>query len=364
MDAITIQGLGKRYGDIVALHEIEFSVPAGELVTLLGPSGCGKTTTLRSIAGLEIPDSGRIAIEGKEVSSASSGAFVPPEKRGLGMVFQSYAIWPHMSVFQNVAYGLIARKLPASEVRKRVERTLALVGLDGFGDRSATKLSGGQQQRVALARSLAGEPRVLLLDEPLSNLDAKLRERMRLEIKQLQRRLGFTAVYVTHDQAEALALSDRIIVMEAGRIVQQGTGRDIYREPQSRFVADFVGQSSFVDGTITAYDRASGMAELRSGSGFCVRGRVPEGSRHRMMPGGQASAALRPEDIRIHGEPPPGENSWQAEVTADLFLGGMRELMLDSSGHPLKAHVSAEEAVPPDGKVWLSVQPGLVRILG
>src|SRR5436190_7006243 len=226
MNAISIDGISKCYRGITALQEISVTVQRGEFVTLLGPSGCGKTTTLRAIAGLERPDTGSIAIEGREMFSAMTGCFVPPEKRGLGMVFQSYAIWPHMTVFQNIAYGLVAKRVPSAAVRTRVEDVLAMVGLAGLGDRPATNLSGGQQQRVALARSLVGEPRVLLLDEPLSNLDAKLRERMRIELKQLQKRLGLATVYVTHDQAEALALSDRIMVMDHGRIVQQGGGKD------------------------------------------------------------------------------------------------------------------------------------------
>src|SRR5690349_5350313 len=254
---LAARSIVKRFGRVTAVDGVSFEVKQGAVLTLLGPSGCGKTTTLRVVAGFERPDEGEVDIEGRTVVAPARGAFVPPEKRGLGMVFQSYAIWPHMTVFQNVAYGLVARRVPAADIRRRVEQALAMVGLAGLGERPATRLSGGQQQRVALARSLVGEPRVLLLDEPLSNLDAKLRERMRVELKQLQKRLGVTTVYVTHDQTEALALSDRIIVMEAGRIVQQGDGREIYRHPRSRFVVDFVGHANLVDGTVTDYDRAT-----------------------------------------------------------------------------------------------------------
>ena len=343
MSAIEIDGISKRYDDVVALHEIGFSVEPGEFITLLGPSGCGKTTTLRSIAGLDRPDTGRIAIDGREMFSAGGGLFVPPEKRGLGMMFQSYAIWPHMTVFQNVAYGLVAKKVASAEIAKRVETTLEIVGLAGYGGRPATQLSGGQQQRVALARSLVGEPSVLLLDEPLSNLDSKLRERMRLELKQLQNRLGLTTVYVTHDQAEALALSDRIIVMDGGRIVQQGRGRDIYHDPQSRFVVDFVGHANLIEGIIMTHDAATGIAELRSAAGFVVRGAV---SGPGIAANVTAIAALRPEDIRLeHREANASpENVWQARIVSDLFLGNMRELLLDVGGHVLKAQVAREQA--------------------
>jgi iron(III) transport system ATP-binding protein len=356
MSAIEIDGISKRYDDVVALHEIGFSVEPGEFITLLGPSGCGKTTTLRSIAGLERPDTGRIAIDGREMFPAAGRLFVPPEQRGLGMVFQSYAIWPHMTVFQNVAYGLVAKKIPSPEIAKRVNATLESVGLGGYGDRPATHLSGGQQQRVALARSLVGEPSVLLLDEPLSNLDSKLRERMRLELKQLQKQHGLTTVYVTHDQAEALALSDRIVVMDGGRIVQQGRGRDIYRNPQSRFVVDFVGHANLIEGTILTHDLAAGHAELQSASGFVVRGEVSGA----ITVGGTAIAALRPEDIRLERHE---TNNWQATIVSDLFLGNMRELLLDVGGHVLKAQVAREQAVPEDGKIWFSVSPDAIRIV-
>ena len=363
MDAITISGISKRYGEVTALHEISFSVGRGELVTLLGPSGCGKTTTLRAIAGLEKPDSGRIAIHGRDVFSAGERIFVPPEKRALGMVFQSYAIWPHMTVFRNVANGLVAQGVPADEIRRRVDETLAMVGLAGLGERPATRLSGGQQQRVALARSLVGEPRVLLLDEPLSNLDAKLRERMRVELKQLQKRLGVTAVYVTHDQAEALALSDRIIVMDGGRIVQEGHGKEIYRNPHSRFVVDFVGQANLVDGVVADYDGATRRARLVSESGLEVHGTVPQAASDAIGAGRRATAALRPEDVRISLVRRPGTNVWAAQVTSDLFLGNARELLLDTQGHVLKVQVASEQPLPPDGKVWLIAEPAAIHIL-
>jgi ABC-type Fe3+/spermidine/putrescine transport system ATPase subunit len=247
---IEVTRLQVCYGETVAVHEIDFSVAAGELVTLLGPSGCGKTTTLRSIAGLETPSSGRILLHGEPMYCSATRRNVPTEKRGVSMVFQSYAIWPHMTVFENVAYGLRVRRLPATELRQHVDRALDLVQMRNFADRPASKLSGGQQQRVAVARAVAFNPKVLLFDEPLSNLDAKLRAEMRVELRELQRRLGITSLYVTHDQEEALAISDRIIVMQDGRIEQIGTPEEIYGRPSSRFVADFVGCANLIPGSL------------------------------------------------------------------------------------------------------------------
>src|SRR5581483_5077821 len=256
---LSVKGLYTEYpndrGQIVkAAQNVTFDVPEGKLFTLLGPSGCGKTTTLRSIAGLERPVSGEIEVDGRVVYSSSKGIFVAPNKRNFGMVFQTYAIWPHMNVFQNVAFPLEVRKMAKLEIRERVMRVLTAVQLAHLVDREATKLSGGQQQRLALARALVMEPQLLLLDEPLSNLDAKLREKMRFELKRLQRELKLTTVYVTHDQGEALALSHEIAVMNEGRVVQIGTPRQIYEQPQDRFVADFVGTTNFIGGTVSTVD--------------------------------------------------------------------------------------------------------------
>jgi iron(III) transport system ATP-binding protein len=237
--------------DVRAVDGVSISIASGSILTLLGPSGCGKTTTLRCLAGLERPDAGRIVIGDTTVFDSAKGIFVPPSDRGIGMVFQSYAIWPHMSVFENVAFPLRVarnRKYSAAEIKDKVARALEMVRLGGFERRSATQLSGGQQQRLALARGLVHEPKILLLDEPLSNLDAKLREQMRFELKRLQRSLRVTTVYVTHDQAEALALSDEIAVFNQGRIVQRGNPHDIYSHPTSRFVADFIGSANFLTG--------------------------------------------------------------------------------------------------------------------
>ena len=245
---IEISDLVVDYGEVRAVDGVSLSVAQGELVTLLGPSGCGKTTTLRAVAGLEDPSGGVIRLGGTTVYSASAKRNLPSEKRGVSMVFQSYAIWPHMTVFDNVAYGLKVRKMPKAEIAANVARVLDLVQMRGYSDRPSSKLSGGQQQRVAVARAIAFSPEVLLFDEPLSNLDAKLRVQMRVELRELQKRLGITALYVTHDQEEALAISDRVIVMNAGKIEQIGTPEDIYRFPRTVFVADFVGNANMVQG--------------------------------------------------------------------------------------------------------------------
>src|SRR5215467_824459 len=251
MAGITIPGFSKNFGanaEGAAVSDINLDIANNSFVTLLGPSGCGKTTTLRLIAGYIVPDAGTIEVDGRTVSSASS--VVSPEARGMGMVFQNYAIWPHKTVFENVVFGLKLRKVPAADAKKKVSDALALVNLAGLEQRYPNELSGGQQQRVALARSLVVEPDILLLDEPLSNLDAKLRERMRTELKELQRRTGITFVYVTHDQAEALALSDRIAVMQLGRLQQFGSPDEVYTRPKNRIVADFMGHVNFLAGKI------------------------------------------------------------------------------------------------------------------
>ena len=264
MAGITIRGLSKSFGagetDVAAVDDLDLDIKDNQFVTLLGPSGCGKTTTLRLIAGYIVPDQGTIEVDDRLLSSP--GGVVPPEARGMGMVFQNYAVWPHKTVFENVVFGLKLRKVPAAQARQQVEETLALVNLTGLEGRYPNELSGGQQQRVALARSLVVEPSILLLDEPLSNLDAKLRERMRAELKELQRRTGITFVYVTHDQAEALALSDQIAVMHGGRLQQYGTPFEVYAHPANRMVADFMGLVNLVPGKLRALNNGGGIVEV------------------------------------------------------------------------------------------------------
>ncbi len=240
--ALQVRDVVKRFGRVAAVNGVSFDVAHGEVLTLLGPSGCGKTTTLRVVAGFERPDAGEVDLQGRTVVAPAKRINLPPEKRGLGMVFQSYAIWPHMTVYENVAYPLVIRRVKSAEIKRRVEETLELVGLQGYGGRPATLLSGGQQQRVALARALVYSPSILLRDEPLSNLDAKLRSQMRIELKRLQQRVSVTVLFVTHDQVEAMSLSTKLAVMNLGKIEQLGTPQEVYEQPATPFVEDFIGR--------------------------------------------------------------------------------------------------------------------------
>ncbi len=304
---------------VKAAQDITIDVPEGHFFTLLGPSGCGKTTTLRSVAGLERPVSGEISVGNTVVYSGKRNVFVPPNQRGFGMVFQSYAIWPHMDVFTNTAFPLQVRKNKPSreEIEAKVMRVLKAVQLDHLRDREATKLSGGQQQRLALARALVMEPKLLLLDEPLSNLDAKLRELMRFELKRLQRELKITTVYVTHDQSEALALSHHIAVMSAGRIQQIGTPREIYERPHNQFVADFVGSTNFIDGQVTARDGDEGYVRVETELGT-LRALTVEPVR----PGDRVVLSVRPEDVQLsEAKPATDINVMHGLVDQKVFIG-------------------------------------------
>jgi ABC-type Fe3+/spermidine/putrescine transport system ATPase subunit len=261
---LIVDSIDKQFKETKAVDQVSFALAKGDFLTLLGPSGCGKTTTLRAIAGFETIDTGSISIDGQVVSDPVSGIDLPAEKRSFGMVFQSYAVWPHMTVAENAAYGLHNAGMSKDDQRKAVERVLKMVGLSGEIDRPATMLSGGQQQRVALARAIVYEPKILLFDEPLSNLDAKLRERMRLELRRLQAELGITSVYVTHDQEEAMVVSDIVIVMNLGRIQQIGSPQDIYDRPANRFVADFIGAANIFDCKVSEIDNAAGLAKVEA----------------------------------------------------------------------------------------------------
>jgi iron(III) transport system ATP-binding protein len=295
MAGIAIRGLSKSFGardaSFAAVADLDLEIKDNSFVTLLGPSGCGKTTTLRLIAGYIVPDKGTIEVDGRALSSP--GAVVSPEARGMGMVFQNYAVWPHKTVFENVVFGLKLRRIPTAAAKKQVETALALVNLSGLEGRYPNELSGGQQQRVALARSLVVEPSILLLDEPLSNLDAKLRERMRTELKELQRRTGITFVYVTHDQAETLALSDHVAVMSGGRLQQYGTPFEVYAHPANRMVADFMGLVNLVPGKVRALANGGGTVELSPDLTLDVA--ALDG----LKPGESVDVAIRPENIRL-----------------------------------------------------------------
>jgi len=351
--SIEVRDLVVRYGAVTAVRGVTFEVAAGEHVTLLGPSGCGKTTTLRAIAGLEQPESGEIRIDGKPVFSSAPRVRVPPEQRGLSMVFQSYAIWPHMTVFDNVAYGLRVRKTPAAEVAERVGRALGLVQMSELAARSASKLSGGQQQRVALARAFVFGPAVLLFDEPLSNLDAKLRAEMRLEIKELQRALGITSVYVTHDLEEALAISDRIVVMRDGAIEQTGTPAEIYDLPRNAFVADFVGSANLIEGRPRPELAGSGLVALETSGGAIVHGTAfgrPAGPR--------ACFSVRTVHVRLsRGRPTAPVNVWPATVRRRVFQGDFTQYHLDWDGRTLVVRGVAVDPVDEGQTVYLTVEP-------
>jgi iron(III) transport system ATP-binding protein len=348
---LSVKSLHTEYaaanGQVVkAAQDVSFDVPDGALFTLLGPSGCGKTTTLRSIAGLERPQSGAIEVGGRVVFSSEKGVFVAPNRRNFGMVFQSYAIWPHMNVFKNVAFPLEVRKVRPSrkEIEEKVMRVLSAVQLAELADRDATKLSGGQQQRLALARALVMEPQLLLLDEPLSNLDAKLREKMRFELKRMQRDLGLTTVYVTHDQSEALALSHEIAVMNEGRIVQIGSPRDIYERPANKFVADFVGNTNFIDGMVAAAKAGNGRCRVAT-----ALGELNVQCAETPVQGSPVVVSVRPEDVELSEAEPPREeddNISRGIVDAKVFLGDYLDFQVKVGESVLLARVHPSLRTP------------------
>jgi iron(III) transport system ATP-binding protein len=334
--------LTKRFGKVEAVNDVSFTVSRGDMISLLGPSGCGKTTTLRCVAGLDTPNDGRIMIGGMTVSDPSNGIEIPPEKRSIGMVFQSYAIWPHMNVFQNVAFPLKLKKMNRSDIQEKVSNTLNLVGLGAFSDRPATDLSGGQQQRVALARALVAEPHLVLFDEPLSNLDAKLRDYMREELLSLQKQINFTAIYVTHDQREALALSDHLIIMKDGRVDQIGRPDEVYNNPRTSFVADFMGASNTLEGSV-----------VHAGSNHFVMIQIKDhdarfvcrGDTERLREGMTVKVSFRPEATGIltlkPDEAPPANldtiNRLSGVLKASLFLGEYFECTITAGHFSLKA---------------------------
>jgi iron(III) transport system ATP-binding protein len=346
---------GERGQAIRATRDVSFEVPEGKLFTLLGPSGCGKTTTLRSIAGLERPKSGEITVRGEFVYSSEHGIFVAPNRRNFGMVFQSYAIWPHLNVYRNAAFPLEVRraKLSRTQIADKVMGVLRAVALDDLADRPATKLSGGQQQRLALARALVMEPQLLLLDEPLSNLDAKLRERMRFELKRIQRELKLTTVYVTHDQNEALALSHMIAVMNDGQIAQIGTPRDIYERPRDRFVADFVGTTNFVDGVVIGTDEG-GRCRVRTALGeLRVSGVEHAGVNAAVV------ISVRPEDVELSEAPQPctdGDNLCAGSVDAKAFLGDCLDFRIKIGDVVLLARSHPSLRTPVGGTIYVRMR--------
>ena len=357
---IEVKGLVKIYEDgenagVKAVNDISFTVEEGRFYTLLGPSGCGKTTTLRCIAGLEKANGGEIIVAGNKVYSAKDNTYVPAYRRPIGMVFQSYAIWPHMTVFENVAFPLRVgkQKVSNADVKKKVTTALEQVELGGYEERMATQLSGGQQQRLALARALVREPQVLLLDEPLSNLDAKLRERMRFELRELQRRLRITTLYVTHDQIEALSMSNLIAVMNEGVIVQEGAPREIYLTPKTKFVANFIGSTNQLSGEVTRID-ADGMASVRTEDGEIVCA-ILDG----LGAGSKVVVVVRPESVNLHVQrPAQNVNVIAAKIGAAMFLGEYLDCTVELGKHVLQTHQRHTLQIRRGDPVWVELPAG------
>lgn len=334
---LLVENINKNFGDVRAVRDVGLHVQEGEFFTLLGPSGCGKTTLLRIVAGLEIPDTGRVVLDGVDITS------LPANKRQVNTVFQSYALFPHLNIFENVAFGLRSRKVPQNEVENRVNRRMEMLGLEEMAERYPHQLSGGQQQRVALARALVNEPQVLLLDEPMSALDAKLRAQVQVELRRLQRKLQQTFILVTHDQDEALVVSDRIAVMNEGQIIQHGTPKEVYEQPHNRFVAEFLGAANLIDGK-----RQNN--RIQTDFGIFHLEDCPSWD--------HGTVAIRPERIRIVSQPPE-KNGVKATVREAIYRGTIVDLWLDPG--PLRTRTAAHRNYQPGEEVWLELpREGLV----
>jgi iron(III) transport system ATP-binding protein len=357
MAHVLLDGLSKRFGEVDAVRGLDLEIADGEFVSLLGPSGCGKSTTLRLLAGFLPPDAGRIVVDGQVLSAPNEA--VPPERRGMSMIFQSYAVWPHKTVFENLGFGLKLRKVSRGEIERRIGRMLELVRLAGLGSRYPGELSGGQQQRVALARALVVEPRILLLDEPLSNLDANLREEMRFEIRRLHDEVGITSVYVTHDQAEAMVTSDRIAVMHDGRLEQIGTPEEIYEAPRTRFVAGFIGRTNSLDGVVVERGRVScgGLALSATDNGSAL------------PPGARVAVSIRPQaiELRAMADSPPAvdANVLEGRIARHVYLGEARDYLVAVVGTDITLRVatSARQAFKPGEAVRLTIEPDACRVM-
>src|ERR1043165_1364475 len=355
---IEVEDLRIHYGEVAAVRGVSFAVAPGEQLTLLGPSGCGKTTTLRAIAGLEQPSAGEIRIGGAPVYSSARRVNIPAEKRGLSMVFQSYAIWPHMTVFDNVAYGLRVRGESRAQIAVKVERALDMVQMRAFAERGASQLAGGQQQRVALARAFVFQPAVLLFDEPLSNLDAKLRADMRIELRELQHRLGITSVYVTHDLEEALAMSDHIVVMRDRLIAQVGTPHEIYNRPRNAFVADFIGSANLVRGRTRSARAQGDMAALETAAGHIVHGMA-----HGRPAGAELTFSIRTVHLQLAAQKrAAAQNVWPVRVERSVFQGDFTQTIVVWGDQ----HVTLRGTMEPlaeGSAAFMSVEPQRVVLL-
>jgi ABC-type Fe3+/spermidine/putrescine transport system ATPase subunit len=353
---LEFRGVLKRFQTVNAVDGVSFSIFPGEIFTLLGPSGCGKTTTLRLAAGLEEPDAGEILINGVSAAAPERGLFLPPERRRLGMVFQSYAIWPHLTVFENVAFPLRVRRESSEMIRQRVSHALEIVGLGGLSERGATQLSGGQQQRVALARALVYEPALLLLDEPLSNLDAKLREQMRFELRALQRKLNLTVLYVTHDQTEAMTLSDRIAVVNRGRFEQVGAPEEVYEKPATAFVGHFLGRTIALEGTLR---KTAGGAWVQLAGGARIATDLSQ--LDSLLDGAAVRLSARPEDIAILAAAEPGENQLDAIVEQVDYLGDRFDYHVRAAGALWVLPAAKKDRYDIGAKIRLSIHPERLR---
>ena len=342
---VILKGVTKKFGKVVAVNKVSLEIEDGELFTILGPSGCGKTTTLRIVAGFEFPDEGKVVFDEADVT------FRKPYERGTAMVFQNYALWPHMTVFDNIAYGLRIKKLPKDEVRKRVMKVIELVGLRGLEGRYPLQLSGGQQQRVALARALVVEPKVLLLDEPLSNLDAKLRVKMREEIRRLQKRLGITTIYVTHDQEEAMSLSDRIAIMNDGKVIQVGHPKEIYMSPGNLFVATFIGRSTALMGRVV--EVSGEIVKVAVGEGAVIKGRIARG--YELSINDEAIAIMRPEDFDLD-KPKAEANKLTGTVDLTMFIGTFNQVKIRLGNQSFKAYLDPDIEVKPGTEMTVYIR--------
>jgi spermidine/putrescine transport system ATP-binding protein len=352
---VELRQVSKRFGSHEALKDASFAIKAGEFMTFLGPSGCGKTTCLRLISGFDTPTSGRILIDGKDVT------FDPPYRRDVNQVFQNYALFPHLTIYENIAFGLRMKRIAPADITRRVQRVLEMTALGDFVNRKPAQLSGGQRQRVALARAIVCEPKVLLLDEPLSALDAKLRTQMRTELKQLQKKLGITFIYVTHDQEEALTMSDRVAVINAGRVEQIGTVSEIYYKPATRFVASFIGDTNIVEAQILASDSGMLRCRLEGGLELHVRRKESHASAKLLL-------SLRPEKIRLHRIDPGGVNSFSCQVTMEIFKGAVDELTLTFQGNLQLGAILANDGnagtdFHEGDQVFASIQPEDIHIV-
>ncbi len=351
---LEVRGLVKRFGNDRAVDDVSFGIRRGGFLTLLGPSGCGKTTTLMCIAGLHHLDAGEIRVGDATYTSFATGEFMPPEKRNIGMVFQSYAIWPHMTVAQNVAYPLEIRKVDRAEIDERVNKVLRLVGLGDMAGKLATQLSGGQQQRAALARAIVFRPRLLLFDEPLSNLDLKLREQMRVELKRIQREVGITSVYVTHDQAEALVMSDEIIVMSKGRIEQRGGPRDIYAQPVNRYVSNFIGVANLLEGhVVRVTSPGRGEFEVNHGN---ERVHLPCRLGEGVSEGSSAVLSVRPENVQATRDK-GGDPCLEGKVLRSIFLGNCVDCRVLWGGFEWKVLAHPRLRLQAGERVYLRLDP-------